>query len=413
MVEWPIIPLGELVDPERSICYGIVQPGPHVPDGVPILRVNNFSDGALDTKDVHRVSPDVEKKYTRSRLVGGELLVTLVGSIGQTAFAAEAHRGWNVARAVGVVPLRPDVDSRWVNFAVRGHAAQDFMIARANTTVQTTFNLKDLARLPIPLPPDGERIPMTALLSALDDKIELNRRMNATLERQARALFADWFVHFGPTRAKATGQPPYLPPETWSLFPDRLDDKGVPEGWESKNLGDVVEPRKGRNITKKTVVKGDVPVVAGGLKPAYYHNTSNVSGPVITASASGANAGFIRLYHQDIWASDCSFISREQTDYLFSIYALLSSRQDEIFTMQQGAAQPHIYPSDLKRLEITDAPKPIWQELETLLTPMFELVAKNELESRTLAQTRDLLLPKLMSGEVRVREGEGVVEDMV
>lgn len=252
------------------------------------------------------------------------------------------------------------------------------------------------------------------MLGALDDKIKLNLRMNETLEAMAQAIFRDWFVDFGPVRRKLEGTTdpvaimgglmpdPVRAAELAGLFPDALGDNELPLGWSERSVGDLLEPRKGRNITKKTIVAGDVPVVAGGLNPAYYHNTPNVRGPVVTISASGANAGFVRLYHQDIWASDCSFISREQTGYIFTIYALLSSRQDEIYFMQQGAAQPHIYASDIKRLVIADAPALVWKAAENLLAPIFELVANKERAIRTLAETREYLLPRLMSGEVRV-----------
>lgn len=194
-----------------------------------------------------------------------------------------------------------------------------------------TLNRNHVHPLPVRWPDKQTQVSIANTLGALDDKIELNRRMNETLEAMARAVFRDWFVDFGPTRRKAAGETDsaailggLLPDPTQAtpvaaLFPDSFGDNGLPEGWQKRTLGDVVEPRKGRNITKKTVVPGDVPVVAGGLNPAYYHNTPNVTGPVITASASGANAGYVRLYHQDIWASDCSFISRSQTDYLFTI----------------------------------------------------------------------------------------------
>ena len=418
--DWKDVTLSDVSDPSRKITYGIVQPGQLHSEGVPIVRVNNFRGNSLDLTDRLAVSPEIEEKYRRSRPRPGDLLISLVGSIGQLSIAPPEIEGWNLARAVGLVPFANQAVANWSFYSLQSTASQDFMNQRANTTVQTTFNLKDLAKIPIQLPPEWEMDGILTTLQALDDKIELNRRMNETLEAMARSVFRDWFVDFGPTRRKAAGftDPAailggLLPDPTQAaplaaIFPARFGANSLPEGWEKRTLGDVVEPRKGRNITKKTVVPGDVPVVAGGLNPAYYHNTPNVSGPVITASASGANAGFVRLYHQDIWASDCSFISLEQTDYIFAIYALLSSRQDEIYSMQQGAAQPHIYPSDLKRLPIADAPKQVWKSLEKLLAPMFELIANNEHENQTLAATRDLLLPKFMSGELRMTVAEGV-----
>ena len=157
--------------------------------------------------------------------------------MGLTAIVPNELRGWNVARAVGVVPLKEATDKRWINFVLRSLQSQEFIQTHANTTVQATFNLRDLARLPIPIPPDNVRLPASELLSALDDKIELNRRMNETLEAMARAIFKDWFVDFGPTRAKAEGRAPYLAPELWDLFPDALDDEGKPAGWYQSNLG--------------------------------------------------------------------------------------------------------------------------------------------------------------------------------
>src|SRR5690606_29079819 len=127
---------------------------------------------------------------------------------------------------------------------------------------------------------------------------------------------------------------------------------GVPEGWERLQLGDFATIQKGRNITKDTVEPGNVPVVAGGLTPAYFHSTANAAGPVITVSASGANAGHVALYYTDIWASDCSFLSIAENPELWFLYLSMVARQAEIRAMQKGAAQPHVYPKDLSRLPL-------------------------------------------------------------
>ena len=146
------------------------------------------------------------------------------------------------------------------------------------------------------------------ILSTLDDKIELNSKMNQTLEEMAQALFKSWFVDFDPVHAKnnATNDADYeqiakelgISRKVLDLFPDKFEESGlgmIPTGWEVKKFGDIVIPKKGKSITKKTIIEGDVPVVAGGLTPAYYHNQFNVEAPVITISASGANAGFVNL----------------------------------------------------------------------------------------------------------------------
>ena len=272
---------------------------------------------------------------------------------------------------------------------------------------------------------------IASILSAYDDLIENNRRRIQLLEQAAWQLYKEWFVYL--------------------RFPGHEHVKikdGVPEGWNMKTLGDLVEVTKGRNITKNSAKDGSVPVIAGGLSPAYYHDTANVVGPVITISASGANAGYVNLYHEkpsenseyrplssasphwipafagmtgyglyrgstrpkagfqtaseDIWASDCSYISRTSTDRLYYLYLLLKSKQREIFGFQKGAAQPHVYPKDLKRLPLL-APKGIIVNMfEESVADNFRQVRVLVEQNKLLVQARDLLLLRLMSGEMKV-----------
>ena len=223
------------------------------------------------------------------------------------------------------------------------------------------------------------------ILSAYDDLIENNRKRIALLERAARELYREWFVRL--------------------RFPGYEHTKivdGVPEGWERKALGDVVEIAKGTNITRESSRDGSVPVVAGGLAPAYYHDTANVTAPVITVSASGANAGYVNIYYDDIWASDCSYIDETSTEYLRYIYLLLKSKQKEIFGFQKGSAQPHVYPKDLRRLSLVAPKEAIAEVFDEFVSQMFRQMGRLQRQGRTLGRARDILLPRLMSGEIAV-----------
>ena len=182
-------------------------------------------------------------------------------------------------------------------------------------------------------------------------------------------------------------------------------------GGVSETLEAVLEPKKGKNITKKTIAEGDIPVVAGGLAPAYYHSKCNVTGPVITISASGANAGFVNLYHCDIWASDCSYINKTQTQFVYCFYTLLKTRQKEITHMQQGAAQPHVYPKDIMRLVIVAPITALWQRLEKILTSIYEQIGVHLAQNMCLESLRDTLLPKLLSGEITLPEAEQIISE--
>lgn len=241
--DWPEIRLGDLVD-ERGISYGIVQPGSDCAGGVPIVRVNNLREGRVVTDDVKRVSPDIESKYGRTRLRGGEVLVSLVGSLGQTAIAPPTLQGWNVARAVAVVPVREDIGADWVAYVLRSPTLQHRMRTRATTTVQATLNLQDVRELPIPLPDRLERDRVTSALRALDDKIELNRRMNRTLESIARAIFKSWFVDFDPVHKKIKGGDVGLSPDLDARWPAEFTSSEmgpIPAGWRVRTLGDVAD----------------------------------------------------------------------------------------------------------------------------------------------------------------------------
>ena len=264
------------------------------------------------------------------------------------------------------------------------------------------------------------------ILSTLDDKIELNRKMNQTLEEMAQALFKSWFVDFDPVHVKmgcandeeleVASRELGISKELLELFPSEFEESElgmIPEGWEWKKFGDILIPKKGKNITKDTVTDGSVPVVAGGLTPAYYHSEYNAKAPVITVSASGANAGYVNLYTQNIWASDCSYINEGMTKFVYSMYLFLKENQKEITRMQQGAAQPHVYPKDLMRLVIANPNTNLWSYLEGLIEPMFKQIGNNEKEIQTLQKTRDTLLPKLLSGELDVSELEMEVAPIV
>ena len=190
---------------------------------------------------------------------------------------------------------------------------------------------------------------------------------------------------------------------TAALFPNELVESElgeVPEGWELKPFSEYAKVTKGKNITKKNAVPGNVPVVAGGLLPAYWHNVHNVEGPVITISASGANAGYVNLYNQNIWSSDSSYIDKKSTTYFYTAYVCLKYYQKAIYDMQTGAAQPHIYPKDFERLNVVFGSDKLLEQLENLLFSFFEKTANLTNEAETLTQIRDTLLPKLLSGEL-------------
>lgn len=191
------VPLQELTS-TGSISYGIVQPGQHSDHGIPIVRVNNINNGQLDLSSPLKVDPAIDEKHSKTRLEGGEVLLSLVGTTGQCVVAGPELRGWNVARAIAVIKPALGVSAEWITICLKSQEAQHYLNGRANTTVQKTLNLKDVRQLPIMQFSKTKENYILHWWTTLNDKIELNRKMNATLEAMAQALFKSWFVDFDP-----------------------------------------------------------------------------------------------------------------------------------------------------------------------------------------------------------------------
>jgi type I restriction enzyme S subunit len=258
--------------------------------------------------------------------------------------------------------------SRWDE--VRGYAESRF----EGTSGRQRVPKNCFDNLFLKLPPLPEQTAIAEVLSSLDDKIDLLHRQNKTLEQLAETLFRQWFV------------------------------EEAEESWEESTFGDLVKPKKGKNLTKSEAVDGEYPVVAGGLEPSCYHNEANTKSPVITVSASGANAGYVRLYHTPVWSSDSSYIDETITPYVFFSYVFLKTNQRQLTDKQEGSAQPHIYPSHIMELDMLNYPEKLIDAFEKEVTPLFQKIKSNTQQIQTLTQLRDTLLPKLMSGEVRVNQ---------
>lgn len=263
-----------------------------------------------------------------------------------------------------------------------------------------SLRLDHITDLKISFPDFGKQKTIATILFSLDLKIENNNNITKELESMAKTLYSYWFEQFDfPDKSGK----PYKTNGGIMLYCDELK-KEIPEGWNIRRIGDIFEVKRGRNITRKTIQNGGIPVIAAGLEPSCYHNVANTTAPVITISGSGANAGFTQLHNQDVWASDCSYVDILTTKYVYIIYLFLKNRQKEIYDMQKGSAQPHVYPQDIMNLEIvSDSSFKIFDDFLEVIKPQFELISKLKQENQKLSELRDWLLPMLMNGQVTVK----------
>ena len=241
---WVEVSLADLVD----IKHGFAFKGEYFtdePSEAVLLTPGNFAIGGgfqFNKLKFYKDGP-IPSDYVLSP---GDLLVTMTDlskagdTLGYSALVPASQYVLLHNQRLGRISIKAqDVDIGFIHWLLRtdGYRSEILGSATGSTVRHTSPNRIGAFRFL--LPPLTEQRAIAATLGALDDKIELNRKMNATLEAMARALFRDWFIDFGPTRAKMEGRTPYLAPDLWSLFPDRLDAEGKPEGWEAGNMSDL------------------------------------------------------------------------------------------------------------------------------------------------------------------------------
>ncbi|WP_295608766.1 hypothetical protein, partial [uncultured Lamprocystis sp.] len=419
---WDCFPLDRLVEASRGISYGIVQPGQHDASGVPIVRVNNVRNGRIDSADMLCVSSAIESNYERTRLRGGEVVLSLVGTLGECAVVPPEMRGWNVARAIGVIPVKTDIDPRWVAYCLRSDAVQELMKAWATTTVQATLNLRDVRRLPIVLAPERVRATIIEIIGGLDDKIEQNRRTAQALERLARAIFRAWFVDFEPVKAKAAGATsfPSIPHPVFAALPARLIDSEispVPEGWSLKPIAAIATFLNGLAL-QKYPPRGDgedLPVIKiaelrkGSTEGADWANGDVPEQYVINdRDLIFSWSGTLEV---ELWFGGKGALNQHlfkvTSSHYPSWFCLLWIREHlswfRAVAASKATTMGHIKRGHLQEARVVVPSLDILHAADRAIGPLYEQYAQVMVESRTLARLRDYLLPKLLSGEVRVQ----------
>ena len=283
-----------------------------------------------------------------------------------------------------------DVDADYINYTICSNIFAKYVVNYIDSeSAQPNISAPTISKFVFRIPKEkDDQRRIASILSSLDRKIELNNKINADLEEMAQAIFKNWFVDFEPFKD--------------GKFVD--SELGmIPEGWKVGRLGELCDFKRGKNLLTKNAIDEGVPVVAGGLEPSCYHNVANTGAPVITVSGSGANAGFMRMYHVPVWASDCSFIDISCENFYF-VYCFLKVNSKLLKHAQTGAVQPHVKPSDIHDFELVIPDKESIYEFQDKLKPFFDKIAAIQKESSRLSRLRDTLLPRLMSGELEIPE---------
>ena len=295
-------------------------------------------------------------------------------------------------------------DPRFISYFLR---SLDFS-AYSDKAAVPGLNRNDLHTAEVRLPPVAEQRAIAHILGALDDKIELNRRMNETLEAIARAIFKSWFVDFDPVRAKSEGRDPGLPPHLADLFPDSFEDSElgeIPKGWEVGSLDSVLVLQRGFDLPAPQRTSGAYPVLAAS-GPSGSHNEFMVRGPGVTTGRSGA-LGKVFFVHDDFWPLNTSLWVKEFR-HSGPAYAFQLLRGLDLALFNAGSAVPTLNRNHVHGLPTLLPPMVLIDAFERAATISLQRQRHNDRQSSTLAAVRELLLPKLISGQLRVRHAERI-----
>ncbi|MFQ4146179.1 restriction endonuclease subunit S [Chlorogloeopsis sp. ULAP02] len=303
-------------------------------------------------------------------------------------------------------------DSLFIYYLTRSNEFRDFAIAMMEgTSGRQRVPTNALKRYEFFLPPFQEQKAIARILSSLDDKIQLNQQMNRTLEAQARAIFKSWFVDFDPVRAKMEGrQPAGMDAATAELFPDSFEDSPlgmIPKGWNVKTIGDICEFAYGKALKAEDRQPGDVPVY-GSNGQIGWHNQVLVKDFGIVVGRKG-NPGVVTWVSKDFYPIDTTFyvIPKSEIRSLHYLFHALSNI--DLASLGADSAVPGLNRNLAYMTKILVSDYALQKAFHELISILSKQVDVNIEQSRTLSVIRDTLLPKLMSGEIRVREAEKIV----
>jgi len=419
--EWPLVPLGDISD----LFDGPHQTAPLTDDGpVVYLNVGDIRGGRIELRLSGRVSEETARSWSR-RVVpeAGDVVFGYEATLGHAAPLSSAHR-WCLGRRVGLLRPRPElVDPRFLAYSWYSPRFQETLRAnRVGGSTIESIRLTDLPSWLVALPNLDEQRAIAHILGTLDDKIELNRRTNETLEAIARALFKSWFVDFDPVRAKSEGRDPGLPPNLADLFPDSLEDSElgeIPTRWRVSGLDEIATYLNGLALQKYPAEDtGSLPVIkiaqlraghtdgadraSADIPPAYVIEDGDVlfswSGSLeaeIWCGGRGAlNQHLFKVTSDQFPKWFYFFWTRHHLPDFRGIAAGKATTMGHIQRGHLGAAKA-VLPPTLLLDAMTERFQPLIQDLVAL-----------GLQSRTLAALRDALLLKLISGQIRVPDAK-------
>lgn len=451
---WKVAELGLVSDVTKLAGYEFTKHFEYIEEGEIIaLRSLNVVDGQLDTTNVRRIARSVSEVLPRSKLFRNDLLLTYTGSkLGDTALV-DLDDKYHLAPNVCRLRANDEGDAYFLYVFLRSKVFADLLDGYKVGSGQPTVPMKNIRKIPLPWPPRQEREGIGQVFRSLNDKIEVNRQTNQTLEEMAQAVFKSWFVDFAPTRAKMKAkendqdptraamaavagktveQLDTLSPEqlktlttTAALFPDTMveTDLGeIPEDWEAKPLYETAEYVNGAAFKAVDFCnrKEGLPIIKiAELKQGIYDGTKYtlkevkqrhfITNDDVLYSWSGSPETSLEVFKWfggDGWLNQHIFKLNFASDVQkYFTYYLLKHMKPVLIGIardKQTTGLGHVTVADMKRLLVPYPDNAVLQSFMQIIAPMYEQCSIIEKENITLSEVRDALLPKLLSGEIGV-----------
>lgn len=426
--EWQRLPLPEVAEFQEG-------PGIMAVDfrdtGVPLLRLRNIEGAFVDLNGCNYLDPNkVSERWPHFRLRVGDLLISTSASLGRVSEVTDAASG-SIAYT-GIIRFRPRQDAISHDYLRVWLGSREFMEqaeAVAAGSVIRHFGPSHLKGMWISLPPLKVQEATGEIGRVLDDKIELNRVQAKTLEAMAKALFKSWFIDFDPVHAKEEGQPTGLPDGAANLFPSCFNADGIPEGWSSEPVLNQAEWVNG--AAYKDMHFSDAPDALPVIKIAELKNgltrttkrtntdlgdRYRIRAGELLFSWSGSPGTSIDTFiwiDGEAWLNQHIFAVRPNGNatraYLFAMLKFLKDDLIEIARNKQTTGLGHVTRQDLNRIQVHTGGAAILAAFEAAVGPIYEKLQTVLNETHTLVVLRNTLLPKLISGELRISDAEAQV----
>jgi type I restriction enzyme S subunit len=377
--------------PKGENCYNL-------PQGLPLLN------GPTEFGS-HNPKPTQWTDDPKRMASPGDLLFCVRGST--TGRMNWADQEYAIGRGLAAIRHKYGLEFQpWVRGVIEFQLSELLAAATGSTFPNVTRD--QLNSLLIPQHSNDQQREIASILGALDDKIELNRCMSATLEEMARSLYRSWFVDFDPVHAKMEDrQPAFMDEATAALFPDRFGENGLPEGWRMRRLGDVLTLNYGKALKKDIRIPGQFAVYGSGGTNST-HTDALVHGPTIIVGRKGT-VGSLYWEPHGCWPIDTTFYVTTAFPWVYVLKALETL---PLSKMNTDAAVPGLNRENVYRLEIPFPGTKVIGAFTEITGKWRERADSLKDENVTLSSLRDSLLPKLMSGELRVGEARDQIEEV-